>query len=180
MKKPIKAAPPRAYVDSAAVTGWHARGARIRDQENDIWVWDFARETLTRVTSRSGARRAPAWTPDGRRLVFSSQHGGGVCLSFWQAADGTGTAERLTQQSATFSSLRRSRPTARRVLFTEGSAATADDVMMLTLDKDHRVQPLVQTPFAERNGEISPDGRWLAYQSNDSGRFRFTCGRFRT
>ncbi len=41
--------------------------------------------------------------------------------------------------------------------------------MMLTLDKEHRVQPLVQTSFLERNGEISPDGRWLAYESNDSG-----------
>ena len=44
--------------------------------------------------------------------------------------------------------------------------------MTLTLDKDRRVQPLVQTQFAELNGEISPDGRWLAYQSNDSGQFQ--------
>ncbi len=52
--------------------------------------------------------------------------------------------------------------------------------MMVTLEKDHRVQPLVQTPFDERNGEVSPDGRWLAYESNDSGQFRFPCGRFPT
>jgi serine/threonine-protein kinase len=43
---------------------------------------------------------------------------------------------------------------------------------MLTLDKDRRIQPLVQTPAAEMNAEISPDGRWLAYQSNDSGQFQ--------
>ena len=44
--------------------------------------------------------------------------------------------------------------------------------MMLTLEKDRRVQPLVQSPFVDRNGVISPDGRWLAYESNDSGRFQ--------
>jgi Tol biopolymer transport system component len=44
--------------------------------------------------------------------------------------------------------------------------------MMLTLEKDHRVQPLIQTPASERNAEISPDGRWLAYESNDSGQFQ--------
>ena len=50
--------------------------------------------------------------------------------------------------------------------------------MMLTLDKDRRVQPLVQTPFTERNGEISPDGRWLAYQSNDSGQSQISVRPF--
>jgi serine/threonine-protein kinase len=60
-------------------------------------------------------------------------------------------------------------PDGTRVLFTQGATSTTTDVMTLTLDKDHRVQPLVQTQFSELNGEISPDGRWLAYQSNDSG-----------
>ena len=50
--------------------------------------------------------------------------------------------------------------------------------MMLTLDKDHRAQPLVQTPFFEDNGEISPDGRWLAYQSNDSGQHQISVRPF--
>jgi Tol biopolymer transport system component len=45
------------------------------------------------------------------------------------------------------------------------------DLVMVTLDQERRVQPLVQTRFAERNGEISPDGRWLAYDANDTGQF---------
>ena len=109
--------------------------------------------------------------PDGRRLVFSSQAGGAGSSLFWQSADGTGTAERLTQNPNV------SRPSAvapdgSRLLFSEGMAATSADVMMLTLDKDRRVEPLVQTTIAEPNAVISPDGRWLAYESNDSGQFQ--------
>ena len=118
--------------------------------------------------------------PDGRRVVFSSQANAGAASLFWQAADGTGTAERLTQSPSHVQLPSAVSPDGTRVLFTEGGAATATDVMMLTLDKDHRVQPLVQTQFAELNGEISPDGRWLAYQSNDSGQFQIFVGRFRT
>jgi len=140
----------------------------VRDQAADIWVWDFGRETLTRVTHDPGFDWAPAWTPDGRRVVFSSQLGGGVSSLFMGAADGSGAVERLTH-SGNIQLPSAVSPDGRHVIFGEGSAATADDVMMLTLDKDHRVQPLVQTPFSEENGEISPDGRWLAYQSNDSG-----------
>ena len=101
--------------------------------------------------------------------MFSSQASGAGGSLFWQAADGTGTAERLTQSSVNFSSRRRSRRTAHASCSRKAAGSTQADVMMLTLDKDRRVQPLVQTPSAERNGEISPDGRWLAYQSNDSG-----------
>ena len=151
----------------------------IRDQENDIWVWDFARETLSRVTFDPGLDRAPAWTPDGRRVVFSSQAsaGAGGAL-FWQAADGTGTAERLTQSpNIQFPSA--VSPDGTRVVFSEGTTSpTGFDVMMLTLEKDHRVQPLVQTPFDERNGEVSLDGRWLAYESNDSGQVQISVRPF--
>src|SRR5262245_4789521 len=147
----------------------------IRDQENDVWVWDLASETLLRVTSDPGIDIGPVWMPNGRRLVFSSQAGGAESLVslFWQAADGTGKAESLT------GSRNAQRPSdvladGTRVLFSEnsGRAATATDVMMLTLEKDRRVQPLVQSPAADRNGVISPDGRWLAYESNDSGQFQ--------
>ena len=63
-------------------------------------------------------------------------------------------------------------PDGTRVVFTEIATATAaGDVLQLRLDGTHAVTPLVQTPFSERNGEVSPDGRWLAYEANDSGRY---------
>jgi serine/threonine-protein kinase len=163
------AAPPRAYVypriapDGAGVTLWTA------DQENDIWRWDFARTALTRLTFEGAVDTHPAWTPDGRRLVFSSERAGARNL-FWQAADGTGAVERLTespnQQNAVAVS-----PDGTRLIFTETAPKTGADVMQVELDGTHRVTPLVQTPFNEQNGIVSPDGRWLAYEANDSGRF---------
>ena len=173
----IRAAPARSYVAPRLSPDGTRVALEVRDQENDIWVWDFVRETLTRVTLDPGIDRAPAWTPDGRRVVFSSQLGGGVSSLFMRAADGSGAIERLTQ-SGNIQLPSAVSPDGRHVIFGEGSAATTHDVMMLTLDKDHRVQPLVQTPFFEENGEISPDGRWLAYQSNDSGQLQISVRPF--
>ena len=164
----IRAAPVRAYVAPRLSPDGTRVALEVRDQEADIWVWDFVRETLTRVTHDPGIDWAPAWTPDGRRLVFGSQLGGGASSLFMRAADGSGAIERLTH-SGNIQLPSSVSPDGKHVIFVEGSAATTEDVMMVTLDKDHRVQPLVQTSFFEGNGEISPDGRWLAYQSNDSG-----------
>lgn len=89
---------------------------------------------------------------------------------FWQAADGTGAAERLTKSPNTQYPTGVS-PDGRRLIFNDDSPATGNDVMALELDATRRVTPLVQSPFIERNGTVSPDGRWLAYEANDSGRF---------
>jgi Tol biopolymer transport system component len=62
-------------------------------------------------------------------------------------------------------------PDGTRLTFTETAPKTGDDVMQVQLDGTGRVTPLVRTPFTERNGIISPDGRWLAYEANDSGQF---------
>ncbi len=163
--------PARAYVHPRLSADGMQVALSTRDQGDDIWIWSVSGGTLTRLTVDPGLDTYPVWMPDGRRLVFSSQLlGANASLSlFRQAADGTGTPERLSQ-SGNF----RQFPSAvsqdgTRVVFTAASAGGADDIMMLTLDKDGKAQPLVQTPFAERNAEISPDGRWLAYEALDSG-----------
>jgi serine/threonine-protein kinase len=137
------------------------------DPEFDIWLWDFAGTTVSRFTSDPGNDVNPVWTPESNRLIFASERGGTRNL-FSQAGDGTGTAERLTK------SPNAQNPTAvtldgTRLIFTETAPTTGDDVMQLQLDGTHSVTPLVQTPFTERNGTVSPDGRWLAYEANDSG-----------
>jgi len=162
------AAPPRTYGYQRLSPDGTRVAVSVSDQENDVWVWDLSRTTLTRVTFDPSIDDYPVWTPDGRRLIFSSERGGTRSL-YWQAADGTGAVERLTDspnlQSATAVS-----PDGRRLIFTETAAKTGEDVMQVELDGTHRVTPLVQSPFVERNGMISPDGRWLAYEANDSGR----------
>ena len=62
-------------------------------------------------------------------------------------------------------------PDGRQLIFSDETAQTNIDMMAMELDGTRRVTPLVQSRFTERNGTISPDGRWLAYEANDSGRF---------
>jgi eukaryotic-like serine/threonine-protein kinase len=165
----IKAAPARPYLYPRLSPDGTRVALEIRDQENDVWVWNLARETLTRITSDPGVDQAPVWMPDGLRLVFTSTQAGGVGSLFWQAADGTGIAERLTE-SPNYQRPSAVSPDGLRVLFWETAEKTATDVMMLTLEeKDRRVQPLIQGPLVDRSAEVSPDGQWLAYESNDSG-----------
>jgi eukaryotic-like serine/threonine-protein kinase len=139
------------------------------DQEIDLWVWDFTRLTLTRLTFTPSLELFPVWTPDGQRLIFASEREG-VRNLYVQAADGSGATERLTtspnQQSASAVT-----PDGTQLLFTEAAPQTREDVMQISLTGTHTVTPLVHTPAAERNGIVSPDGRWLAYESNDSGTF---------
>ena len=158
-------APVRTYVYPRLSPDGTKVALDIRDQENDIWVWDVTRTTLTRLTFGAGQDRAPVWTPDGQRIAFSSEQEGAPNLS-WQAADGTGTVERMSESTndqfpSSFS------PDGSQLVFTDNRV----DLAVLTLAEEPRTMPLVQTTFIQRNGEVSPDGRWLAYQSNEFGRF---------
>ena len=141
----------------------------VRDQNSDIWIWDFARETLTRLTFDPANDNYPVWTPDGTRVAFASSRGGPVSL-FWKAADGTGTAERLTE-SKTSQSPHSFSPDAKQLVFKE-AADPGFDLHVRALDGEGSSEPLLATEFIEQNAELSPNGRWLAYESNASGQFQ--------
>ncbi len=162
------AAPPRPYLLPALSPD----GTRVmvfgNDLEYDLWLWDFGRTTLTRLTLTPGVDGIGVWTPDSRRVIFASERTG-VRNLFSVAADGSGAVERLTESPNTQYPSAVS-PDGRYVIFTELAPSTADDVMMMELDGSRRVTPLVQSPFYERNGSVSPDSRWLAYEAYDSGR----------
>jgi len=165
-------APPRAYTYPRISPDGTRVALDIRDQMQDIWVWDFARATLTRVTFNPGADQYPVWTPDSRRLLFGTGVFGAATLA-WQSADGTGTVERLadaanTQIQVPFAIS----PDGARVVVRVGQPAprTAGlDLAAILLGRERRVEPLIQTPYRELNADVSPDGRWLAYESDESG-----------
>jgi serine/threonine-protein kinase len=165
-EEPI-AAPPRPYAQPRISPDGTRVALYIVDQEGDLWVWDLRRATLTRLTLDSSKNWFPVWTPDGRRIVFSSTRGGQLNL-WWQAADGTGAAERLTTSSNNQFATGIT-PDGTAVAFDEQTPTMRRDLLQLALDGTRRVTPLLQTKFDERNGIVSPDGRWLAYESNSSG-----------
>ena len=159
-------APPRAYLYPRISPDGAQVALDVREQENDIWIWSLARSTLTRLTFDPGMDRYPVWMPDGRRIAFTSQRASGSNV-FWQAADGTGVAERLTESMGLDIPVSVSADGATLVI----EQQTRGDLDLLALDGERRVTPLLATMFVERNGDLSADGRWIAYQSNDSGRF---------
>ena len=144
-------------------------GTRVVVDDQDLWVWSFARETMTRLTFEPGGHGFPVWTPDSQRIVYTWGQSGATSNLYWRAADGTGTAERLLESPVRHAPHTIS-PDGSRLVFYEGGAAAGFDLYMMTLDDERRVEPLIVTEFNERNAEISPDGRWLAYQSDASGR----------
>jgi Tol biopolymer transport system component len=102
-------------------------------------------------------------------VFFSSERDG--ARNLFVQAESTGAITRLTE-SASAQYPTSISPDGRRLVFTELAPATsASDVLQLELEGTHAVTPLVRTPFDERNGELSPDGRWLADEANNSGRF---------
>ena len=160
------AAPARPYVYPRISPDGTRVALDIADENRDIWVWDLGRGTLTRLTFDPTLDRQPVWTPDGRRIIFSFNRAGPPNL-FWQGADGTGAAERINESLNDQCAMAVSPAGARLVL---RSLEPSVDLLVLALTGERRMQPLVATPFIEQNAEISPDGRWLAFEADNSGR----------
>jgi serine/threonine-protein kinase len=139
----------------------------IRGVTNDVWVYEIRRGTLSRLTFE-GDNFSPIWTPDGKRVTFSSNRAGPSNI-FWTPADGSGTAERLLESD--FDEVPSSwSPDGRMLAFTEYHPDTGADIWVVAIRGDREPRPFLRTPFNEWGAMFSPDGRWLAYTSDESGR----------
>ena len=163
---------PRAYVYPRLSPDGTRLALDIASDNRDIWVWRLPLGPLERLTSDPAVDRQPLWTLDSQRIIFSSDRAGAANL-FWQAANATGMPERLTTGPDSRFAHAVS-PDGRQVIVRQNTAGGSGiDLMILDLADAPRAEtrPLVQTPAVEYNAEISPDGRWLAYQSNASNAF---------
>ena len=144
--------------------------------QSDVWVYDIARDAMTRVTFHADNDWAPIWSPDGTRVVYASWRADvGTFNLFVQRASGGGEPQRLTTSRSGQMPIEW-HPGGEQILFSEENAATGSDLMLLPVVTSDGAagtgtpRPLLNSPSNEMAGEFSPDGTWLAYTSDRSGR----------
>ena len=144
-------------------------GMNLTPSSRDAFAYDLARGTSTRLSFRGDVFSA-IWSQDGRHVVYN----GGFPGSLYRvASDGTGREEQLTSSGLDHTPSSTS-PDGRMVVYVDNNRSSGADIWVLTLDasgKPASNRPFLQTPFSEGTAKVSPDGKWLAYQSNESGRF---------
>ncbi len=157
------ALPPRGYgyprlsPDGAQLAHTVARG-----MSGDVWIYDIVRGVRRRMTTEGVSHEAPVWSHDGKWLAFGSSRHGSVMNLYRIAADGSGEPERLTvsdrdQYTSSWSP--------------EGVLAfVQDDENIWVLPSGGKPRPFLKSRFEELYPAFSPDGKWLAYMSNESGR----------
>ncbi len=134
--------------------------------ERNVWIFDLNRGIPTRLTSE-GFPNWVIWSPDGQRVAFG-WHKTGIRNIYWQPVDGSSPMERLTQSEYIQSPASWS-PDGETLAFTEHHPETRYDIHLLNVH-NRSVTPYLNSRFDEMYPEFSPDGRWMAYASDESGR----------
>ena len=164
-EEPI-AMPARPYYAARLSPDGTRVAVEVRDDNTDVWVHDLERGTQTRLTFDPGLDRFPFWTPDGERIAFSSDREGGILDIFWKLAVVTGQPELVVADPNRRLDAWSWTPDGQSLLINEGGP----DIGIVTLGGDQARQPVLDEDFNEGTPEMSPDGRWMAYRSNESGR----------
>ncbi|MFY9530333.1 MAG: protein kinase [Candidatus Acidiferrales bacterium] len=161
-------APPRAYMFPRLSPDGQQLAVGIQSPNPGLWLYELGRGTLTRLSSASGIIPYPTWTPDGKRVTFLAAPGGPVNI-YWMAADGSGAAESLTT-GENYKAPGSWSPDGRVLAFTEQDPTAGWKIWVQSLEGDRKARPFLQTTSFEGGPMFSPDGHWLAYESDESGR----------
>jgi Tol biopolymer transport system component len=133
----------------------------------NISIWDLARGTLSQLTFEGG--NTPIWSGDGKKIAYTSfrENIGSI---YWKNADGTGKEERLSSTENVIFPFSWSKDHKTLVLAEFSTSQGSADIGAISLEGDGKWRPLLKEKFGEGQPTVSPDGRWLAYTSNESGR----------
>jgi serine/threonine-protein kinase len=176
--KPVLSSPGHYFTPHVSLDGKRLALAVGNGGATDIWIYDFERENMSRLTTTAGSNRAPIWTPDGTHIAFACDPPGGQAIC-WIRADGVGETQRLIQNQFAPVGFSFS-PDGKVLAFWQNysSSRANTDIWTLPLDlsdPDHpkpgKPQFFVGTPFHELHPVFSPDGHWIAYASDASGAF---------
>jgi len=138
------------------------------DGGGDIWIIDLERGTNTRFTFDPAIDNDPVWSPDGSSIAFSSNRDGGVFNLYRRSSGGTGEDE-LLLKTPNNKFIDDWPADGKYILYEETDPKTKSDLWLLPLFGDRKPVRLLGTPFNEWEGSLSPDGRWLAYTSDENG-----------
>jgi serine/threonine-protein kinase len=140
----------------------------IRDPGGSIWIWDFSRQALSRLTASSDPGTNPVWTPDGLRIAYNTVRANSPWV-VTQRADGTGEVEQLTNQP--YPAVTKAVTPDGRAVLTAGAAGPggAGAMGLVPLNQRTDGQVLLEGSGSQNNPDVSPDGRWLAYEADTSG-----------
>ena len=139
----------------------------IADEERDIWILDLERTALTRLTFEGPADR-PVWAADGRRIIYRVEREGRTGI-WWRPLESGGAAEPLLEAEQ-FLSPESTSADGRFLAFIQRDDDTGNDIWILPLTGERKPFPFVKSPYSETSASFSPDGRWISYTSNESGR----------
>jgi len=141
-------------------------------EATDIWTFNLERDVMTRLTFEGGTR--PLWMPDGSRIIYASNQRGDYDI-FQTSVDGSGEVVQLTAGGFRIPA---SISPDGNVLLVRQDRANGMDIGMLRLDQEQNTEPtmLLDESFDERSAVFSPNGKWIAYTSDESGQPRYTCG----
>ena len=164
------ALPPDIYNNVSISPDGTRLALEIGSADEDIWIWDLDLETISQLTFDESRNVRPIWTPDSNRIIFCSDREGTPSI-FRKPADGAGVAESLAEMPDEFIAPF-SITSDGKTLFFLNQNMTGYNIGMLSMEGDDDTPKLLlQEEYEERNPMISPDGRWLAYESDEDGQY---------
>jgi Tol biopolymer transport system component len=163
-----EASPRHAYYNEPRLSSDGRLAVRVSGANDDVHVCELARDNWIKLTDEEGDEGSPVWTPDNKKIAYSSESGGPANL-FWRASDGSEPPQLLLKNEnqkypSSFS------PDGKYLAFVEVNPLTRADIWLLPMVGDRKPQPFLQKQYDESAPRFSPDGRWLAYSSNATGR----------